>query len=101
MLHDAWWMRVLRPNSVSTGVTERQFEVCPQSPQPSQTRSLMTTRVVGSASVPRLRLRRFCAAHSWSWISTVTPGVSARTRWASSMRARSQTTTPLPSRTRR
>ena len=84
MLHDAWWMRVLRPNSVSTGVTDRQFDVCPQSPQPSQTRSLIITRVLGSASVPRLRLRRFWAAHSWSWISTVTPGVSASTRWASS-----------------
>ena len=101
MLHDAWWMRVLRPNSVSTGVTDRQFDVCPQSPQPSQTRSLITTRVVGSASVPRLRLRRFWAAHSWSWMSTVTPEVSASSRCASSMRERSQTTTPLASFTRR
>ena len=28
LLHDAWWMRVLRPNSVSTGSTERQPDFC-------------------------------------------------------------------------
>ena len=38
-------MRVLRPNSVSTGCTDRQLLLTPQSPQPSQTASLMTTRV--------------------------------------------------------
>src|SRR5580765_4924014 len=40
-LHDDWWISVLRPNSVSTGCTLRQFDFLPQSPQPSQTRSLM------------------------------------------------------------
>ena len=41
---------------------------------PRRPRSLMNTRVGGSASLPRLRRRRFSAAHCWSWISTVTPG---------------------------
>ena len=45
MLHEVWSMRVLRPNSVSTGCTDRQLLLTPQSPQPSQTASLMTTRV--------------------------------------------------------
>ena len=30
-LQDAWWMRVLRPNSVATGCTDRQVETCPRS----------------------------------------------------------------------
>ena len=42
MLQLVWLIRVLRPNSVSTGSTERQLDFSPQSPQPSQTRSLMT-----------------------------------------------------------
>ena len=73
MLHDDWWIAVLRPNSVSIGCTDRQFDFTPQSPQPSQTRSLITTRMGGSAARPRLRSRRFSAAHCWSWIRTVTP----------------------------
>ena len=32
----------MRPNSVSTGCTDRQLDFTPQSPQPSHTRSLMT-----------------------------------------------------------
>ena len=59
-----WWMRVLRPNWVITGCTDRQLLLSPQSPQPSQTRSLMTTRKSGLASLPRLRARRFSAAHA-------------------------------------
>ena len=77
LLQDAWWICVLRPNSVSTGCTERQFDFWPQSPQPSQTRSLIQTRSAGSGALPRLRLRRSSAAHSWSWISTVTPSTAA------------------------
>ena len=46
MLQEVWSMRVLRPNSVSTGCTDRQLLFTPQSPQPSHTASLMTTRVV-------------------------------------------------------
>ena len=64
LLHDDWWIWVLRPNSVSTGITLRQPDLCPQSPQPSHTRSLMWTCCGGSSSLPRLRLRRFSAAHS-------------------------------------
>ena len=43
-----WSMRRLRPNSVSTGCTDTQFDCTPQSPQPSQTSSLMMTRLSGS-----------------------------------------------------
>ena len=53
-LHESWWMRVLRPNGVSTGCTLRQFETSPQWPQPSHTPSLMITRSVGP------RPRRAC-----------------------------------------
>ena len=42
-----WWMRVLRPYAVSTGCTDRQLLLSPQSPQPSHTRSLMTMRNAG------------------------------------------------------
>ena len=84
-------MAVLRPNSVSRGWTERQFDFLPQSPQPSHTRSLMNTRVCGSTILPRLRRRRFSAAQCWSWMSTVTPRVAASTDWASRRRSRCQT----------
>ena len=43
-----WSILRLRPNSVSTGCTETQFDCTPQSPQPSQTSSLMITRLSGS-----------------------------------------------------
>ena len=66
-------MRVLRPNSVSRGCTDRQFDFTPQSPQPSHTASLMTTRVRRTGSAPRLRNRRDSAAQRWSYTSTVTP----------------------------
>ena len=56
----------LRPNSVSTEATDMQFDLLLQSPQPSHTRSLMTTRVAGSGNLPRLRRRRFSAAQVWS-----------------------------------
>ena len=64
---------VLRPNSVSTGSTERQLDFSPQSPHPSQTRSLISTRRGGSGARPRLRSRRSSAAQAWSCSSTVTP----------------------------
>jgi hypothetical protein len=88
LLQDDWWMRVLRPNSVWTGSTLMQLDFSPQSPQPSQTRSLMTVTSTGSSALPRLRARRSSAAHSWSWISTVVPGVAASSFWASSRRSR-------------
>ena len=43
-----WSMVRLRPHSVSSGCTETQFDLTPQSPQPSQTSSLMITRLSGS-----------------------------------------------------
>ena len=66
LLQELWSMVRLRPNSVSTGATETQFDLIPQSPQPSQTSSLMTTRFAGSGYLPRLRRRRFSAAQVWS-----------------------------------
>ncbi len=92
-----WWIAVLRPYGVSIGCTDRQFDLSPQSPQPSQMRSLMTTRNSALAILPRVRARRFSAAHAWSWISTVVPLTCFSTRWASSMRLRSHTSTPAGS----
>ncbi len=57
-LHEPWWIAVLRPNGVSTGTTDRHEDFSPQSPQPSQTRSLMRMRCGGASSLPRLRSRR-------------------------------------------
>src|SRR5207253_3287943 len=48
LLQFDWSIRRLRPNSVSSGCTETQLETAEQSPQPSQTRSLMKTRFGGS-----------------------------------------------------
>jgi hypothetical protein len=45
LLQFDWSMVRLRPNSVSSGCTETQFDCTPQSPQPSQTSSLMITRL--------------------------------------------------------
>lgn len=59
-------MRRLRPSGVSTGSTDRQFDCTPQSPQPSQTASLMKARSAGSGYLPFLRRRRFSAAQVWS-----------------------------------
>src|SRR5437868_13613202 len=53
-----WSMVRLRPNSVSSGCTETQLLCTPQSPQPSQTSSLMMTRLSGSGNVPRSEERR-------------------------------------------
>jgi hypothetical protein len=91
LLQEGWWIRVFRPNSVSTGITLRQVDLRPQSPQPSQTRSLIHARTAGSGALPRLRRRRSSAAHSWSWISTVTPGTFESSSWASSRWPRSRT----------
>ena len=62
-----------RPAAPTGSSTSRRSRRSPRRP-----RSLMKTRVGGSASLPRLRRRRFSAAHCWSWISTVTPGVAAQ-----------------------
>ena len=66
MLQLDWSIWRLRPNSVSTGTIETQFEASPQSPHPSHTSSLITTRRGGSSIRPRLRRRRFSAAQVWS-----------------------------------
>ena len=59
----AWSMVVLRPNSVSIGCRLKQFDFTPQSPQPSHTRSSIISLKPGRGSRPRLRSRRFSAAH--------------------------------------
>src|SRR5438067_9037403 len=48
LLQLVWSIVRLRPNSVSSGCTDTQFDTTPQSPQPSQTSSLMMTRLSGS-----------------------------------------------------
>ena len=63
LLQVFWLIWRLRPNSVSFGSTDRQLDSTPQSPQPSQTSSLMTAKVLGSSICPRLRRRRFSVAH--------------------------------------
>ena len=52
----------LRPNSVSNGSTLRQLDSTEQSPQPSQTKGLITANRLGSSILPRLRRRRFSVA---------------------------------------
>ena len=66
LFHDDWLIARLRPNSVSTGSIDTQFDFTPQSPQPSHTASLMNARFCGSGNAPRLRRRRFSAAQVWS-----------------------------------
>ena len=66
LLHEDWLMRRLRPNSVSSGSTERQFDFSLQSPQPSHTISLITARTAGSGYSFFLRRRRFSEAQVWS-----------------------------------
>ena len=51
---------------LSNGSTLKQLLCELQSPQPSHTASLMTTRTAGSTMVPRLRRRRFSVAQVWS-----------------------------------
>ena len=48
MLQLDWSILRLVPNSVSCGTTETQLDLTEQSPQPSQTASLMNTRLGGS-----------------------------------------------------
>src|SRR2546421_7474629 len=62
LLHEDWLIRRLRPNSVSSGSTDRQFDFTLQSPQPSHTISLITARIAGSGYSLRLRRRRFSEA---------------------------------------
>ena len=66
LLQLLWLMRRLRPKSVSSGSTLKQLLCTLQSPQPSHTASLITTRSAGSTRVPRLRRRRFSVAQVWS-----------------------------------
>src|SRR5450830_20280 len=66
LLQDDWLIWRLRPRSVSSGSTDRQFDCTEQSPQPSQTASLMTARLAGSGYSLRVRRRRVSEAHVWS-----------------------------------
>ena len=66
LLHDDWLILRFVPSSVSSGSTDRQFDLTEQSPQPSHTASLMNARRAGSTIVPRLRRRRFSVAQVWS-----------------------------------
>ncbi|MNE58602.1 hypothetical protein D3C80_1536430 [compost metagenome] len=66
LLQEFWSISRLRPNSVSSGSTDRQLDLTLQSPQPSHTAGLMKARLAGSTSLPRLRRRRFSVAQVWS-----------------------------------
>ena len=101
VLQLVWSTRVLRPNCVSTGCRDRQPDFSPQSPQPSQMRSLITIFSVAWARWLRLRARRFSAAHSWSWISTETPCSTSSSFCTSARSSRGHTCTPEPRRARR
>ena len=59
MLQVDWLIVRLRPYSVSSGSTERQFDFALQSPQPSHTISLMTARLAGAGNSLRFLRRRF------------------------------------------
>jgi hypothetical protein len=59
-------MRRLRPSGVSIGSMAMQADCTEQSPQFSHTSGLICTLRVGSASLPRLRRRRFSVAQTWS-----------------------------------
>jgi hypothetical protein len=61
LLQVDWLIWRLRPNSVSSGSTLMQLDCTPQSPQPSQTSSLMTTRLAGST------IARACAGGASRW----------------------------------
>ena len=63
---------------VATGRSETHDDFTPQSPQPSQTSSLITMRARGRASTPRRSSRCFSFAHSSSQIIAVTPGSLAQ-----------------------
>ena len=88
MLQLDWLIVRLRPNSVSSGSTEMQFDCTEQSPQPSQTAALIITRRDGSSIRPRLRRRRFSAAQVCTNTIAEQPGVSRSVRitWSSSSR---------------
>jgi hypothetical protein len=57
-------MRRFSPSGVSTGVSARQFDRAPQSPQSSHTSSLMNACTAGAGCAPRLMRRRFSVAQS-------------------------------------
>src|SRR5260370_28385630 len=91
-----WSIVRLRPNSVSSGLTETQFDLSEQSPHPSHTASLMTTRLGGSGKVPRLRRRRFSAAQVSSEIRVWKPGTSRISRFTLSSSPRWRLVVPGP-----
>src|SRR5262245_48295365 len=66
LLQADWSTARLVPSSVSSGTTATQFDLTPQSPQPSHTAGLMNTRLSGSGNSPRLRRLLFSAAQVWS-----------------------------------
>jgi len=63
-LQEDWSICRLVPKAVSTGTMERQLDCTEQSPQPSQTASLMTTRLAMTGILPRFRRRRASVAQT-------------------------------------
>jgi hypothetical protein len=71
-----------------------QFDCTEQSPQPSQTAGLISTRRAGSSISPRLRRRRFSAAQVCTNTMAEVPFTSRHARWTASRSSRWATFTP-------
>ena len=94
MLQVDWLITRLRPSGVSSGSIETQLLCTEQSPQPSQTRWLMKTRVGGSSIRPRLRRRRFSAAQVWSKTIAVQPSTARNSTITRSIASRWRRSVP-------
>jgi hypothetical protein len=91
-----WWMRVLRPYG-RVDRLHRQAVALVAAVAAALAHPLVDHHPeAGRGRRPRRRSRRFSAAHAWSWIITVTPGVAASSAWASSSIA-GHTSTPAGS----
>ena len=66
LLQAVWLIARFTPSSVGSGSMAAQLDCTEQSPQPSHTASLITTRTSGSVASPRRRRRRSSAAQVWS-----------------------------------
>src|SRR3977135_3435734 len=73
LLQADWSMARLVPSSVSSGSTATQFDLTPQSPQPSHTAGLMNTRLSGSGNRTRLRRRRVSVGAGWAESTSAAP----------------------------
>jgi hypothetical protein len=66
LLQEDWSIARLRPNSVSSGTIETQFDLHAAIAAALADQLVDEHAPVGSGKVPRLRRRRFSAAQVWS-----------------------------------